>query len=68
MAALFPLVLCVFPSADRSSFPVLRAGLSRHILPPLCSGPVFHGPGTASLSLALDLFAGKANKSCRPGE
>ena len=37
MAALCLPVLCVFPRADRSSFPVLRAGLSRHILPPLRS-------------------------------
>ena len=30
--AQFLTVSFVFPSADRSSFPVLRAGLSRHIL------------------------------------
>ena len=60
--------LCVFPRADRSSFPGLRAGLSRHILPPLRSSPVFHGPGTAPLPLAIDPSAGKANKNDRPGE
>ncbi len=46
--------LVVFPPADRSSLPVLRAGLSRHILLPLRSSPVFHGPGTARRPLALD--------------
>lgn len=42
-----------FPPPDRSSLPVLRAGLSRRILLRFAP-PVLHGPGTPHLPLALD--------------